>query len=93
MQANNHLLQLLCAQKEQQQLAAPPAVIPTPATKKGGQRKKKPAKRPEKVGNNLAPASSRVPGQNWPMERSGSTSPTESPERRNPRFSWAEDRH
>ncbi|GMH25255.1 hypothetical protein Nepgr_027098 [Nepenthes gracilis] len=27
------------------------------------------------------------------MERSGSTSPTESPERRNPRYSRAKDRH
>ncbi|GMH25254.1 hypothetical protein Nepgr_027097 [Nepenthes gracilis] len=62
MQDNNRLLQLLCEQKEQQQQTAPPAVIPAPATKKGGQRKKKPANRPRKAGNNLAPASSRVPG-------------------------------
>ncbi|GMH21487.1 hypothetical protein Nepgr_023329 [Nepenthes gracilis] len=59
----------------------------------GGQRKKKPAKRPGKTGNNLAPTSSHVPGQNRPMERSESTSTTESPERRNPRYSRAEDHH
>ncbi|GMH26975.1 hypothetical protein Nepgr_028818 [Nepenthes gracilis] len=91
MQANNCLLQILCTQKEQRLQTALPAAIPAPATKRGGQRKKKPAKRPKKFGDNLAPASSRIPGQNRPEECSGNTSTRESLERRNSRYSRAED--
>ncbi|GMH25578.1 hypothetical protein Nepgr_027421 [Nepenthes gracilis] len=90
MQANNCLLQLLCAQNEQRLQAAPPAAIPAPTTKRGGQRKKKPAKRPVKAGDDPAPASSRVRGQNRPEECSESISPRESHERRNPRYSREE---
>ncbi|GMH29508.1 hypothetical protein Nepgr_031351 [Nepenthes gracilis] len=90
MQANNRRSKRFVEKKNNNSQLLHGLIIPLLPPKKVARGRRSRQRGPEKLGT-IGLGVLRVRPQLRPMERSGSTSPTESPERRNPRYSRAED--